>query len=91
VDQTKEVNRVTPHIIVDVEWKRLYPPTRKAVWPDVVSAAPTNNLTRLSRNALVESASQSFGNLSVLCFLARQVIAEPSAENRLHNELPKTS
>ena len=57
----------------------------------MVAAAPANDLSRLTSDAFVESASQPFGNLTIPAFLARQIIAKLAAENRLHNGLPKTS
>ena len=71
VNQTKEVNRVALHLIVNVvgEWFR--PATGKAMRANMVATAPANDLSRLPRDAFVKSASQTLGNFTILVRLAR--------------------
>ncbi len=60
MDKTKEVNRLTFDLVVDVEREWFRPATGKPVRADMVATAPADDLSRLSRDAFVESASQAF-------------------------------
>jgi hypothetical protein len=91
VNETEEVNRVTLHLIIDVIGKWLCSAAGKTVWPNMVTAAPPNDFTRLSGNAFVKGTGQSLGYFPIPSFFACQVIAKEPAENRLHGGRPKTS
>lgn len=91
VNQTKEIDRATLNLIADEEGERLRPAAGKAVWANVVAAAPANDFARLPGNALAEGASQPPGDFTILGFFPKQVGAELPAEDRFQSGLPKTS
>lgn len=90
VNQSKEINRVALNLVLVEKWERLRPAAGKAVRANMVAAAPADDFAGLSRDALMEGASQPFGDFTIFALLANQVLAELPAKDRLHRGLPKT-
>src|ERR1043166_772257 len=90
MDQSKEVNRIGLHAVIDVEGKWPGAQTRESVRPNMVPTFPPDDFPCLARHSLAESGPKSLRNRAILEFLRKQVALELPAENDLHTGVPKT-